>query len=364
MASIVRRKLASGALRWDVRYRLPGELQQITRSFSTEKSAKSIRAQIELDLDRGEFIDPRRQEMAVADWCEQWLLGKTNLAPTTRERYALILKVQIRPKWGKVKLKDLRHSQVQTWLASLDLAPASVRKVHRVLSQALDFAVKDGRLSTNPASGVSLPRVHTEEKLFLTHQQVAQMSALCGDVYGLIVRFLAYTGLRFGEMAALRVKRLDFDRRRIVVSESVTPVGGVMTFGPTKGHERREVPMPRFMVDDLARIVQKASPDDLVFVGVNGAVLRSQRLQRGGLTAASRQMGLDGFTPHMLRHTAASLAIAAGADVKVVQTMLGHKSATMTLDLYGHLFGDRLDMVADAMEAARIASLTESTSSE
>jgi integrase len=65
--------------------------------------------------------------------------------------------------------------------------------------------------------------------------------------------------------------------------------------------------------------------------------------------------GLDGLTPHALRHTAASLAIASGANVKVVQTMLGHKSATMTLDLYGHLFDDQLDEIADAMDAARTA---------
>ena len=75
------------------------------------------------------------------------------------------------------------------------------------------------------------------------------------------------------------------------------------------------------------------------------------------LTAAARAVGLDGLHPHALRHTAASLAIASGADVKVIQQMLGHKSATMTLDLYGHLFGDRLDEVADALDAAAAPAL-------
>ena len=115
--------------------------------------------------------------------------------------------------------------------------------------------------------------------------------------------------------------------------------------------------MPRFMVDELRTLVAGKAPDDLVFVAAWGGVLRSQGFQRSALSAAAEAMGLDGFTPHMLRHTAASLAIASGADVKVVQTMLGHKSATMTLDLYGHLFGDRLDLVADAMESARVAAL-------
>ena len=68
----------------------------------------------------------------------------------------------------------------------------------------------------------------------------------------------AYTGLRWGEMAALRVGRVDFLRRRVLVSESVTPVKGVMTFGPTKGHERREVPLPRFLFGDRLDVVADA----------------------------------------------------------------------------------------------------------
>ncbi len=88
--------------------------------------------------------------------------------------------------------------------------------------------------------------------------------------------------------------------------------------------------------------------------------MRSRTFQRAVFDQASAAVGLEGLTPHALRHTAASLAIAAGADVKVVQQMLGHKSATMTLDLYGHLFPDRLDTVADAMDAARAAALARS----
>jgi integrase len=85
-------------------------------------------------------------------------------------------------------------------------------------------------------------------------------------------------------------------------------------------------------------------------------VLRPQGFQRAALTAAAERIGDPGFHPHQLRHTAASLAIARGADIKIVQQMLGHKSAVMTLDQFGHLFGDRLDIVADAIDAARRAS--------
>jgi integrase len=94
-----------------------------------------------------------------------------------------------------------------------------------------------------------------------------------------------------------------------------------------------------------------------VFTGERGGVLRAQVFQRAAFTAAAEAIGVPGLHPHELRHTAASLAIAAGANVKVVQTMLGHKSATMTLDLYGHLFPDQLDEVADALDSARAAAV-------
>jgi integrase len=96
---------------------------------------------------------------------------------------------------------------------------------------------------------------------------VHDLAEAVGPEYRLVVLFLAYTGLRWGEMAALRIHRIDFLRRRVLVAESVTPVKGAMTFGPTKGHERREVPLPRFLIDDLARHVTGRSAGDLVFRG-------------------------------------------------------------------------------------------------
>jgi integrase len=172
--------------------------------------------------------------------------------------------------------------------------------------------------------------------------------------------FLAYTGLRFGEMAALRVGRLDLMRRRAVVTESVTLVRGVQTWGTPKGHERREVPIPRFLVDELAAHVAGKTQDDLVFTGERGGALRAQGFQRTTLTAAAEELGLTGFHPHELRRTAASLAIASGATTKVVQQMLGHKSAIMTLDLYGHLYADQLDEVGDRLHEAAMAARAKS----
>lgn len=129
-----------------------------------------------------------------------------------------------------------------------------------------------------------------------------------------------------------------------------------ITDGPCPGlirTEKREVPIPRFLVDQLAEHVRGKAPDDLVFAGVRGGgALRGPIFRRAAFDRAAEAIGMPGLHPHELRHTAASLAIAAGADIKVVQKMLGHKSATMTLDQYGHLFDDRLNAAAHAYVAS------------
>src|SRR5699024_8189233 len=118
------------------------------------------------------------------------------------------------------------------------------------------------------------------------------------------------------------------------------------------GHARRWVSVPRFIAERLGEHVAGRGANDLVFTSPHGEPLRASNFRRDVVSPAAERVGLSGLVPHELRHTAASLAIAAGADVKVVQQMLGHKSATMTLDLYGHLFDDRLDEVADALDRA------------
>ena len=283
-----------------------------------------------------------------------------------------IVREHIRPRWDRVTLSKVSHADVQTWVTTLSKtrSPATVRKVHRVLSLILDMAIKDGRLARNVATGVNLPRPSKEEHCFLTHAQVDALAAACArptdvskhrriderenETYRLVVLFLAYTGVRFGEMAALRVSRLDLTRRRATIAESVTVVQGKgLVWGTPKSHERRQVPIPRFLVAELQAHIAGKEGGNLVFTGVRGGGPLRATIFRAGFRAATTTIGIPELHPHELRHTAASLAIASGADVKVVQQMLGHSSGAMTMDVYGHLFSDRLDEVADALDNAR-----------
>jgi integrase len=161
---------------------------------------------------------------------------------------------------------------------------------------------------------------------------------------------LTLTGLRFGELAALKVRRVLLDQRRLVVAESVTEIGGQLAWSTPKNHQTRSVPLLTSLVEGLSADCEGKEPDDLVFTAPQGGVLRINNWRPRIFDPACEAAELTGITPRDLRHTAASLAIAAGANLKAVQRMLGHASASMTLDLYAGLFGDDLDDVAARLD--------------
>lgn len=165
---------------------------------------------------------------------------------------------------------------------------------------------------------------------------------------------MGYCGLRFGEAIALRAK--DVRDGRITVRASVTKVDGRgYVEDSTKTHRTRWVPVPAILWGNLERRVAGADPDQLVFPGRDGGYLTSFEYRKH-FDPAAKDIGQPDLVPHELRHTCASLAIAAGANVLAVQRLLGHDTATMTLDTYGHLFSDDLTKVAEALDkAARAA---------
>jgi integrase len=183
--------------------------------------------------------------------------------------------------------------------------------------------------------------------------------------YRTLVHVLAYGGLRWGETAALRRGRCQLLRGRLEIRESLAEVDGQLHFGTTKTHAIREVALPPFLVDALARHLATAVDEGsnaFVFTAPGSGPMRhgnfTRRFWRPAVDAAPVPSGLR---IHDLRHTAASLLIASGANVKAVQSQLGHKSAVTTLDRYGHLFPDDLDRLAEALNGARRDALAASS---
>jgi integrase len=300
---------------------------------------------------------PERSRISVAAWAGQWSAAQTGLKPSTLYGYRSILKARIVPRWGQYRLADVTHAEIAAWVAGLvssDLAPSTVRQAYRVFSLLLTLAVRDGWIPRNPAIGVPLPRVRRADPRFLNRDEVERLAEAAGE-HGDVVHLLAYTGLRFGEMAALRVRQVDFLRKRLTVAESATEVGGTVEYGAPKTHQQRTVPIPGVLLAPLSRRCEGKGRDDLVLTSPEGSVLRSGNFRRRVFDPAAREAALEDLSPHDLRHTAASLLVASGANVKAVQRMLGHASAAMTLDVYSGLFDDDLGGLADRMDAAHDA---------
>jgi site-specific recombinase XerD len=212
--------------------------------------------------------------------------------------------------------------------------------------------VRDNLIAKNPAAGVKLPRASRKRPVYLTHQQVTALAAACGEYEGLVLT-LSYCGLRWGEIVGLRVRDLDMLRRRATISENAVQSGNQIYVGTPKAHKQRTVPLPAFLLPYLGRQCEGKTRDDLIWSSDDGRHLRRPHPTSGWFAKAVAESGVPRTTPHDLRHTAASLAVSAGANVKAVQKMLGHASAAMTLDIYADLFDDDLEAVATALDQAR-----------
>ena len=285
--------------KWRARYR-DAAGKEHARHFDRKVDADRWLASVKTALARGEWVDPALSRVTVAEWAGRWLDNQVQLKPSTRHRYESLLRTQILPVWERVPLSAVTHADVGEWVRRMTeagLSASTVRQAHRVFSLLLALAVRDGRLTRNVAVGVRLPRVGRADKVFLTHAQVGEL-ATAAEPHGLIIRVLAYTGMRWGELAALRVRRVDLARRRLVIAESVTEVNGRAVFGTPKTHQRRSVPLARFLVEPMSKQLVGRGRDELVFTSPNGEVLRNNNFRRRVFDRAAESAGLAGLTPH------------------------------------------------------------------
>ncbi len=303
----------------------------------------------------GTYVAPRAGKVTVGEYAPVWMATKATSSP----RHALVMSHCWKRRYSPGGPR--RHCRASPtarrplgWLrwSLTDYRRHARARAYQLLSAILDHAVKDSKIARNPVVGVDLPRMAITPRRYLTHEQVSDLADACKGS-GTLVLVLAYCGIRWGEAAALRVGRIDLLRGRLEVVEAVVDVKGHMVFGSPKSHQHRSVPVPKFLHEDLKAAMAGQGPGELVLTSPQGEVLRVQNFRPRGFDRAAKSVGLEGLVPHELRHTPASLSIASGANVKAVQKMLGHKSAALTLDRYGHLFEDELDAVAERLNDAR-----------
>jgi len=355
MATVEAYTTASGAKRYRVRYRTPDRRQTSRRGFRTKRDANAFAATVEVDKMRGLYRDPAAGRVTIDELSMVWLRAKQHqLAESSYHSYSTAWRVHVQPRWGAVQVAAVEPVAVQDWVSELSASRsrAVVTRALGVLSGICDRAIAENRIAVNPCAGLVLPDKSRKRRVYLTATNVeAVAGAVDDDIRALLVRTLAYTGPRWGEAIVLRPMDLDLERGRIIVARSATEVGRELIVGPPKtpGSDRA-VPVPGFLVEQLAARAEGLGAEDLIFPAQDGQMMRSPDVRRGWYARAVRASGVPRVTIHDLRHTAASLAVRAGASVLAVQRMLGHTSAAMTLDTYADLWDDDLTDLAARMD--------------
>jgi Phage integrase, N-terminal SAM-like domain len=236
------RRCPSG--RWEARWYGPDGRQR-TKVFDTSTAAKTHVRLIEADKHRGDYIDPNLTRTPFRKVAEAWLATRPAQKERTRIGYTALLRNHVLPALGDKPINRITKTTIREFIGHLEAkgaGPGTIRNVVRnVLKPALDLAVDDQMLRANPCAGVRLRASPREAMLFLTASEVAALAAeIIPARYGLLVTFAAYTGLRAGEVAALRVKHLDLMRGRLTVAESASEVPGQgLVYGPTKTYAVR-----------------------------------------------------------------------------------------------------------------------------
>lgn len=349
--------------RYRVRYRRPDSTQTDKRGFTTKRDAELFLSSVEVTKARGEFVDTSARSLSISAAGREWVDAREQVMKASSFRsLESSWRLHVLPRWGRRSLASVRHTEIQQWVSEMATvqSASNVLRGHGILSGILESAVRDRRLSSNPARDIVLPKKGHKRKAYLTHLQVEMLAASSAEPA--LVRFLAYTGTRWGEATALRVRQVDLVRGRALIEENAVMVGASIVMGTPKSHKQRSIPLPPFVVHDLELRVRARTPEMFLFGnGIDPLPLSNS--QAGWFAGAVRRaQNADAtfprVTPHDLRHTAASLAISAGANVKAVQRMLGHASAAVTLDVYSDLFDDDLDGVSLALDAARTVTLS------
>lgn len=352
MASVRKYATAKGHA-WRVQYRSPDGKSRTKQGFRTKAEAQAWADKNAVAVREHDWIDPSAGKVTVGVLMPAWEATLTHLKPKTRHEALGMWRRCVEPAWSDRQVASIKTSEVQAWVSGIDKSASYVRQVHAVLAQILDLAVQDKALRANPARGVKLPRKVPKSKTYLTANQLGMLAQHSGD-YAPLVWLLGTVGLRWGEAAALRACDVNVLRRRISVERNAVLVGREVIIGTPKTHEVRQVAVPASVMNMLRPLVESRLPDALLWPGPDGAPLRVPSPKQWFYKAVSKCRAEDdsfpALSPHGLRHTAASLMVSSGANVKVVQSQLGHASAAMTLDTYSDLFDEDLDAVGAAMD--------------
>ena len=295
--------------------------------------------------------------MTVSEWVETYVdLRRPELAPRTLEQYADLVTRYIVPAIGAVPLAELRPLAVAQLLAPISAQhPRSAQLVHRFLSAACKRAVAYGVLAANPVAAVAAPRHRRANPRWLDAEGArALLARTIGSRWHIAWSLALCLGLRRGELTGLRWGDVDLDKRLLSVCQQVQIVGGKVTICPPKSDAGlRSLPLPASLAAELAmwRRAQRAPIGPECYVlscHADGGPVTPGALNHA-LARDMRRAGLEPINLHGLRHTMATMAVAQGVHLRVLQELLGHANISITADTYSHIVPSALRDAVDAI---------------
>ena len=382
------RKRSPGS--WELRYSLgtdpaTGKRRIVTTTVKgNRRTAEKELRRLLHTMDTGEHVDPTR--MTVRQWLASWLVAvREEVAPKSHERYAEIVQNFLVPVLGNLPLSKLAPTHIQeaynTWATggrrdgkAGGLSARTRRHIHRILRSALARAVEQQVLARNPADAFKkrLPKVERREMTTLSTDQSARLLGAIKHtrVYWPVLLAL-FTGMRRGEVFALRWKNVDLDRSTLRVMESLEQTRAGIRFKAPKSDRTRTITLPVCAIDELRRL-KRLQAEELLMLGVrqtgetlvcaraDGEPLQPQSLTHQFTRLIGRLKGLPRVRFHDLRHSHATQLLLAGVHPKIAQERLGHATITTTLDLYSHVTETMQSDAAQRLNALFQAAITRS----
>lgn len=340
--------------KYRARYRDPLGNQRC-RTFTRKADAERFVREMEVDVERGAWLDPRAADIPLAVWAEEFLALARRLSPTTVRTYRRDLDRYVLVRFGTYRIGRLPADEIENWLndeIAAGLAPSSVHRHYRTLRRLLQVAVEKQRIASNPCDRVEPPRVPKRDMAFLSWQEVVALAEAHPDRYRALIYLAVDSGMRWSELVGLRRARLDVRNRKVRVTEQLVRLdpGEWLRKEPKTSASVRSISLSRFTAGVLAQHLERYSApglDGLVFPNRAGNPLISSSFWNAVFSPAMGRAGVR-CRFHDLRHTSVALAIAEGAHPKAIQTRMGHSSINVTLDRYGHLFPELDEAIAQS----------------